>query len=60
MVAGGERLWDLLECPGPEGPGECPYCADHSLLLSVFWLVVLVGGVMMLGMVVQFLQGSCR
>ncbi len=36
------------------------YCADHSLLLSVFWLVVLAGGVLTLGMVVQFLQGGCR
>nr|WP_173813074.1 hypothetical protein [Dendrosporobacter quercicolus]NSL49931.1 hypothetical protein [Dendrosporobacter quercicolus DSM 1736] len=36
------------------------YCAGHSLLLSVFWLVVLIGGLMALGTVVEFLQGGCR
>lgn len=36
------------------------YCADHSLLLSVFSLVMLIGGLMAFGTVVQFLQGGCR
>ncbi|MDF2571759.1 MAG: hypothetical protein K0R55_3363 [Sporomusa sp.] len=32
------------------------YCADHSLLLSAFWLVMLIGGLMAFGTV----YSSCR
>ena len=49
--------WNALD---RKDQASIQYCANHSLLLSVFWLVVLVGGVMMLGMVVQFLQVGCR
>lgn len=36
------------------------YCADHSVLLSVFWLVALISGLMVFGTVVQLLQRGCR
>nr|WP_092075114.1 hypothetical protein [Dendrosporobacter quercicolus]NSL49640.1 hypothetical protein [Dendrosporobacter quercicolus DSM 1736]SDN33670.1 hypothetical protein SAMN04488502_1194 [Dendrosporobacter quercicolus] len=36
------------------------YCAGHSLLLSVFWLAALAGGLLVLGAFMQFLQGGCR
>ncbi|WP_434132212.1 hypothetical protein KIAC18_003986 [Sporomusa sphaeroides] len=36
------------------------YCVNHSLLLSVFWAVALVFGLMALGRIVSFLQGGCR
>ena len=49
--------WNALE---RKDQASIRYCADHSLLLSVFWLVILIGGLMAFGMVVQFLQGGCR
>ena len=49
--------WNALDRKDQE---SVRYCADHSLLLSVFWLVVLVGWIMTLGMVIHFLQGGCR
>ena len=36
------------------------YCADHSLLLTVFWLVALTGGLIVFGAVIELLQGGCR
>jgi hypothetical protein len=32
------------------------YCANHSLLVLTFWLVVLMCGIFALGTVIQFLQ----
>ena len=49
--------WNAL---GQEDQASLRYCADHSLLLSAFWLVTLVGGLLVFGTVVQFLQGGCR
>jgi len=45
--------WNALE---RDDRPSIRYCADHSLLLSVFWLVVLIT----IGTVVQLLQGGCR
>lgn len=36
------------------------YCADHSLLVSAFWLIALVAGVMAIGTIIQFIQYGCR
>gem|GEM_PF-2208933 len=36
------------------------YCADHGLLLSVFWLVALISELMVFGMFLQFLQEGCQ
>ena len=32
------------------------YCAEHSLLVFAFWLIVLMCGIFALGTVIQFLQ----
>lgn len=49
--------WDALD---RKDQPSVRYCADHSLLLSVFWLVALIGGLMFFGTIVQFFQGGCR
>ncbi|MCM0759514.1 hypothetical protein M7775_13230 [Sporomusa sphaeroides DSM 2875] len=36
------------------------YCADRSILVSVFCVVALVAGLMLVGAVAQFLQQGCR
>ncbi|MEM5769755.1 MAG: hypothetical protein AAGU23_11265 [Bacillota bacterium] len=33
------------------------YCADHSLLVSVFWLVMILAGTTAFGIIVRVLQG---
>ena len=52
-----ECYWNALD---RDDRPSIRYCADHSLLLSAFWLVALTGGLMAFGTVVQFLQRGCR
>ncbi|WP_425059378.1 hypothetical protein SCACP_40710 [Sporomusa carbonis] len=46
--------------PGAGDQYSARYCADHSLLVSAFWVVALVDGIIVVGSTIQFLQGGCR
>ena len=47
VVAGGDRFMGmLLEALDRDDRQSIRYCADHSLLISAFWLVALLGGLM--------------
>ena len=52
-----ECYWNALD---RDDRPSIRYCTDHSLLLSAFWLVVLIGGLMAFGAVIEFLQGGYR